>query len=589
MSDRMRATLGGLAASLTLACLLAAPASAGVIISPQPGTISATPAEQISFLGASARSLSSIKVVGAQSGRHRGHLRSYVSKTGASFIPAKGFTPGENVSVRATWRSPRGHRVHLRTSFTIGQRATIPEMEFPPTPGTAADVQNFHAEPTLHPPVVTVHTPAGPATAPGYLFGAPFLGPGQWGPMIFDSAGNLVWFRQVPAGEDAADFRTQIYKGRNMLTWWEGRTLTFGVGIGEALIADANYRIVAHVRAGNGLWTDEHEFKVTPQGTALLLAYRPLPATLTSVGGSASGIVLEGVVQEVDVPTKLVMWEWHSLGRVDLTESYSKAPALVTNPYDYFHINSVTTDKHGNLLVSARNTWAIYDINHHTGQIMWRLGGKRSSFALGPGVAFADQHNAEWQPDGTLTLFDDEGGPPVKPPSRGEVVKLDRAKGTATLVKEYVRTPPLTTNSQGNLQALPGGGWMIGWGGLPNFTEFDSTGAVIFDAQFPRGEFSYRVYRLPWSGQPLTRPAIAARTAGSTNTVYATWNGATTVASWQLLTGASASHVTAVSTTPRSGFETTIPAPAAPFYQVKALSTAGRVLGSSKVIRPTSG
>src|SRR6476646_2222246 len=120
MSDRMRAALRGLAASLTLACLLAAaPASAGVIVSPQPGTVSATPGEQISFLGASARSLSSIKVVGSVSGRHRGHLRSYVSKTGTSFIPAKAFTPGENVSVRATWRNSRGHRVHLRTTFTI--------------------------------------------------------------------------------------------------------------------------------------------------------------------------------------------------------------------------------------------------------------------------------------------------------------------------------------------------------------------------------------------------------------------------------------------------------------------------------------
>jgi hypothetical protein len=462
-------------------------------------------------------------------------------------------------------------------------------MEFPATPGTPADVQNFHSVPELHPPVVSVHKAAGAATAPGLLFGAPFLGPAQWGPMIFDNAGNLVWFRQVPAGQDAADFRTQVYAGRNMLTWWQGRTLTFGFGLGEDLIADANYRIVAHVRAGNGLSTDEHEFNVTPQGTATLLAYNPVPISLSSVGGPANGIALDGIIQEVDVRTHLVMWEWHALGRVDLTESYSKPPGLVTNPYDYFHINSVVSDPHGNLLVSARNTSAIYDINHHTGAIMWRLGGKKSTFALGPGVAFADQHNAEWQPNGLLSLFDDEGGPPVNPPSRGELVKLDTGKRTATLVRSFVRAPAITTNSQGNLQALPGGGWMVGWGGLPNFTEFDSTGAMIYDAQFPPGEFSYRVYRLPWSGQPRTLPAIAARRTGGATAVYASWNGATTVASWQLLTGPSATQLTPVSTTPRSGFETTIPAPAAAFYEVRALSSAGHVLGTSKAVSATSG
>jgi arylsulfotransferase ASST len=590
MSTRLRAALGGLATSVVLACLLSpATASAGVIVSPQPGTLGATPSEQISFLGASARSLSSISVVGSTTGSHRGHLRSYVSKTGASFIPAKGFAPGENVRVSATWRGPHGHRVRLRTSFSVSARAAIPEMEFPATPGTPADVQNFHAEPELHPPVVTVHTAAGAATAPGYLFGAPFLGPAQWGPMIFDSTGNLVWFRRVPAGDDAADFRTQNYHGHQMLTWWQGRTLTFGFGIGEDLIADANYRIIAHVHAGNGLSTDEHEFNITPQGTATLLAYNPVQANLSSVGSFPNGIALDGIVQEVDIRTGLVMWEWHALGHVELTESYSKAPGLVTNPYDYFHINSVQTDRHGNLLVSARNTWGIYDINHHSGAIMWRLGGKKSTFTLGPGVAFAFQHNAEWQPDGTLSLFDDEGAPPVAPPSRGEVVKLDTAKRTATLVRSFVRTPPVTTNSQGNTQALPGGGWMLGWGGLPNFTEFDSSGAVIYDAQFPPGEFSYRVYRLPWSGQPRTHPAIVARSAGATNTVYASWNGATTVASWQLLTGPSHNQLTPVSTTPRSGFETTIPAPPAAVYQVRALNTAGHPLGTSKAVGPTSG
>ena len=138
--------------------------------------------------------------------------------------------------------------------------------------------------------------------------------------------------------------------------------------------------------------------------------------------------------------------------------------------------------------------------------MIWRLGGKKSTFTLGPGVQFADQHNALWLGNGEISLFDDEGAPPVKPPSRGELIKLDQKAKTATLAGQLVRTSgPLITGSQGNVQSLPGGGWMIGWGGLPNLTEFNAQGEIVYDAQLPRGENSYRVYREPWSGQPSER------------------------------------------------------------------------------------
>jgi hypothetical protein len=564
--------------------------AATVTISPLPGTPTALAHTQISFLGAPAKALSSISVVGSSSGRHRGHLHSYASAAGASFIPSKPFTAGERVTVHARLTTSKRRHSNLSSAFTIAQPGVVAENEFPPIPGTPADVQSFSSQPGLHPPSVTVHQAPGAGSAPGYLFAAPFLGPGQWGPMIFDNAGHLVWFRPLPGGEDAADFRTQVYRGKNVLTWWQGRTLQFGYGLGEDVIADANYKTLATVKAGNGLQADEHEFTLTPQGSAYVLAYSPVQTNLSSAGGPASGLALDGVIQQIDIHTGLVMWEWHSLGRVDVAESYSKLPGLATNPYDYFHINSLTTDSHGNFLISARNTWALYQISPHTGAVRWRLGGKKSTFALGPGVPFAYQHNALWLANNEISLFDNEGAPPVKPPTRGELIKLDPKAKTATLASQLVRTSgPLSTTSQGNVQALPGGGWMIGWGGLPNLTEFNSQGQIVYDAQLPRGENSYRVYREPWSGQPTEPPAIVARTAGATTAVYASWNGATTVVSWQLLTGSSSAHLTAVSTTPKIGFETVIPAPAAGLFQVRALSASGKVLGTSKTVRPKRG
>ena len=142
---------------------------------------------------------------------------------------------------------------------------------------------------------------------------------------------------------------------------------------------------------------------------------------------------------------------------------------------------------------------------------------------------------------------------------------------------------------------------MVGWGGLPNLTEFNAQGQMIYDAQLPRGEFSYRVYRERWLGQPSEPPAIVAKNhppvcvrapcpqQPSATVVYASWNGATDVASWQLLTGPSADHLAIASTTPKSGFETVIPASGAAFYQVRALSGSGKILATSRTVNPTSG
>ncbi len=210
------------------------------------------------------------------------------------------------------------------------------------------------------------------------------------------------------------------------------------------------------------------------------------------------------------------------------------------------------------------------------------------------------------RPNGEVSIFDDESFPNVKPPSRGELIALNFPAKTATLAGQLLHEPePLTTSSQGNVQQLAGGNYMVGWGGLPNFTEFNAQGQIVFDGTLAPGDDSYRVYREPWSGLPSEPPAVVARTVGSETAVYASWNGATTVAEWQLLVGTSPANLAAVSTTPFSGFETTIPAPTGPgancpgnapcappaplYYAARALSASGAVLSTSKTVQPTAG
>jgi hypothetical protein len=394
--------------------------------------------------------------------------------------------------------------------------------------------------------------------APGYLFVAPKKHVAQSGPLIVDDRGGPVWFRPVehrPVG----DFRVQRYLGRPVLTWWES---------GRYRIVDGSYHDVAVVRAGNGLTGDMHEFLLTPRGTALLTIFHRVDR-----GG---GAVVEGVVQEVDIASGRVLLEWHSLDHVPLAESYAQ-PRADGGSYDYFHVNSIAVDRDGDLLVSARNTHTVYKLERRSGRILWRLGGKRSDFAFAPGARFAWQHDARPGPDGTLTLFDNEAAPRTGPESRGLVLHVDARDRRVTLVRSLVHRPPLVAVDQGNLQLLPDGHYLVGWGHRPYVTEYDARRRVLLDLRFGRGADSYRAYRFRWTGRPTDPPAAAVRHDSRRTIVYASWNGATEVASWQVLAGARV-----VGSAPRTGFETPITVRGEQrAVRVRALDEKGRVLATS--------
>jgi hypothetical protein len=278
------------------------------------------------------------------------------------------------------------------------------------------------------------------------------------------------------------------------------------------------------------------------------------------------------------------MYEWHSLGHIALRESYV-APPKGRMPWDPFHVNSIEVDRSGNLLLSNRNTWAVYKVSGRTGRIFWRLGGKRSNFRLSRHARFAWQHDAQRQPDGTITLFDDEAAPRAGHESRGITLALRGRR--ARLVHSYINRRHLLAGSQGNMQVLPGGNALVGWGAKPYLSEYSAAGKhLLFEARFPRGDESYRAYRFPWVGRPLTQPAVAARVRGGRLTVYASWNGATEVASWRVLAGPAPDALQPAATAPRRGFETAIPVAAAgPYAAVQALDAAGQVLATSAPVK----
>jgi hypothetical protein len=458
------------------------------------------------------------------------------------------------------------------------------------SPARGEQPWTFRSRPEFRPPVVEVRRQAR-ATAPGYVFVSPKKEPGASGPsedapLIVDNGGEPVWFHPLQGDDekDAFNFEVQTYKGEKVLTWWEGHHTGFGQG--EYVLMGHSYREIKRVRAGNGYEGDHHEFLITPENTALITIYSEVPWDLSYLGGPADSAVLDGIVQEVDIGTGEVLFEWHSLEHVALEESYFEPPPDLKTSFDYFHINSIDVYDEEHLLISARRTSTLYKVDRKTGQVAWRLGGKRSDFDMGLGTRTDYQHDARYHGNGIITIFDN-GRVKKNEQSRGIVVEIDEDAMSATLVSEYTHPHEIFSDTQGNVQVLPNGNVFVGWGSEPFFSELGRDGKLILDASFTYELESYRAFRFPWQGHPEEAPAVVTEVGPEGEvTLYVSWNGATEVASWEVLVGSGSDELESVGSAPRKGFETALKLQTdEPYVAVKAKDGSGRVLGASKALQ----
>jgi Arylsulfotransferase (ASST) len=385
---------------------------------------------------------------------------------------------------------------------------------------TASIASIASAETTL--PIAPIKILVHGNTGNGDFFISPFGDATTYanGAEIVDPSGNVVWFHQVPPGEEATDFRVQTYEGQPVLTFWQGIG-NGGHAAGVDYIYNDKYEQIAEVKAGNGQSADAHEFEITPQGTALIPAYYETTADLTSIGGPANQKILDEVVQEIDIETGNVLFEWDAAQHVPFSQSEQPLPASASEPWDWFHLNAIKPQPDGSLLIDARDTWTFYDVDRSTGDVNWQIGGKASTFTqlAAPGQSlnnagnlFAWQHDPESIGNGEFTIFDDESAGKANTgieavanlnTSRIERFKVDPWAGTVTLEQIWNQPDGLVASSQGNAQTTGDGNLVTSWGNLPYFSEFDQAGDLLFNAELPTGINTYRAYQFPW---PPTNP-----------------------------------------------------------------------------------
>ncbi len=461
---------------------------------------------------------------------------------------------------------------------------------------TTKDTYSYVTEPSLHPPVIRkAGRSSGGALAPGYIFTANFYNlneppiVGQSGPLILDDDLQPVWFQPVPEKVAAANLSLQTYEGKPALAWWQGVvTNTGATESGEDVVVNQHYQLLARLKATDGWVLTLHELVIDGED-AWVTANKNIPMNLSKYGGAYNGALIDSAVQEYDLKTGRLLRNWDALQHIPLSESRASLP---TNgfPWDAYHVNSIDVTG-GKFLVSMRDTWSAYLVDAESGKIDWTLGGNRSSFKFGPQAAFQWQHDVKLQSPTTVSLFDDHccqltgGGTSVAAtgPSRGVVLELNQQAHTASLRAQYGERGGFESEYMGATQPLANGGAFVGWGSEPYFSEYSSSGKLLFEAQLPGPDLTYRATLQQWVGLPLTPPVGAARRTGGATTVYASWNGATGVVSWRVLAATGSGRLTAVASAAKSGFETAIGVPpGASSFEVQALAAGGRVLGASR-------
>ncbi|GHF54320.1 hypothetical protein FHX82_006850 [Amycolatopsis bartoniae] len=332
-----------------------------------------------------------------------------------------------------------------------------------------------------------------PGTMAGEIFftwyglsGQPFAPNGL---EIADAAGTPLWANSSTA---LAFFHFQQvrYRGRTVLAWFQGSAGSGGGGFAALgpswVLTERDHTPITAVGPSGVFVPDLHEQRMAGPDTALIASFETITADLSGIGGPVDGQLVKSYANVVDIASGTVLWRWNSLDHVPLTESYAPAPTSPDRPHDYFHINSISRTPDGHLLVSGRNTSALYKVHRSTGEVIWRLGGKSSSFSVPEDAVFGFQHHADFENPHTIRLFDNGSSEyATLHPTRVVWLRVDEKRRTVSLADSMSIPGIAQSTALGSAQRLPNGNVFVDWGRNKRLSEFSPQGRLLFDAMLP--------------------------------------------------------------------------------------------------------
>ncbi|MEI6765819.1 MAG: aryl-sulfate sulfotransferase [Bacteroidota bacterium] len=337
---------------------------------------------------------------------------------------------------------------------------------------------------------------------PGYIHGFPLL---------LDENGYVLWYRTVDSGNAS---NLAFHDQQQLYTFITTYSQTFS----ECVVMNSVFEPIDTFTVTNGVLPDAHEFTILANGNYALAGRKDsvmdLSAyTFAGIQGSAITHVRGFVLQEFNAQHQLV-FQWNSNDHIFPTESFPAFYGYNAADFDYCHGNAISDDDDGNLLISFRHLNAVYKINHTTGAIIWRLGGKSSDFTFPNDYRFSGQHDIQKIANGNYTVFDN-GNSHTPKRSRGIEYHLDTAVMTATRVWTYLNTPVVYSSAMGSHQTTADRNHLLSYGLVfrpdPSIQLVDDVGNLLTEINLADSVQTYRA-RLAMPAQPIPRPAVSCST-----------------------------------------------------------------------------
>lgn len=324
---------------------------------------------------------------------------------------------------------------------------------------------------------------------------------------ILDENGYLLWYLKMSAYL-LIDFK--YHETFNLYTF----TRVQLDGSVNFFVMDSNFTIIDSFENNENLISNRHEFDFARNGNYLISAKKDSILDLSSfvfdgIQGGTTTKVRGFVIQELSVDHKLV-FEWNSNDHIFPTEAFEEYGYSVDG-FDYAHGNSIEEGLDGNLLVSFRHLNALYNIDRKTGEVLWQLGGKSSSFEMINDHGFSGQHDARILSNGNVTLFDNATMGPIPRKSRVVEYQLDTINWTATKVYEKIYPTSFFSEFMGSFQVLDSycliGSGSVSWPD-PSLFLMNDQNQIMTELFYQKDIFSYRSFVYNLSNQ-VERPEIS--------------------------------------------------------------------------------
>ena len=446
----------------------------------------------------SVHSSSLINVSGKIGGNVTGHT--VVKQRTILFIPDNNFLPGDEITVDFSKFGRLLGDLFSQNSFTFSVSEyfnlltddVISEIYKDEIGGINNSETIIDSLPVAYPEISIVKYDD---PADGNLFFGVFGATQNPALLITENTGNPIFYLETQS--DPTDFKKQP---NGWLTYFDS-------GMKKYYALNNKYELVDSFYCGNGFETDMHELLLLPNNHYYLLGIDPQIIDMSQLveGGKEDATVIGFIIQELD-ENKNVVFQWRSLDYISVLDAAEEIN-LTAQVIDYIHSNSICVDFDDNLIISSRNLNEITKINRHTGEIIWRLGGKKNQFSfIDEEFNFYRQHDVRRLQNGNI-LFFDNGNYHTPQFSRTVEYKLDEINFEAKKVWQYRNNPDYYTGAMGSVRRLSNGNTLINWCRAGYVTEIKPDGSKALEIKFPPELYSYRVFKSPWSTE-LFEPNI---------------------------------------------------------------------------------